>query len=251
MWKSRLTGLATIAAVSTFAAGCESSTGPDLETALDTDAALADYAAMDAALGSDEFAGFQALGKSTVFGASPAAINLVAAMGAPSSGDGGRAFALDMARRIQAADATRGPAAAPIISDTHRGVTFVYDPVADDYVADPERTGAPETGVRFITYEVDDAGTPIVEQESGYADLIDEGDGSAEDIVLHLIVVQNEVTVLDYRATLDENPNRGALTVRGFLHGDGVRLDFVIEAVATETEGGTMLDVAFELRIDA
>lgn len=267
MWKqttlkSRLSRLATIAAVSTFAAGCESSTGPDsepaLDTALDTEAALADYAAMDAALNSAEFAGFQALGGRTPFGASPAAIDLVAAMGAPSA-DGGsssRAFALDMARRIHEADAakgpaTSGPAAAPIISDTHRGVTFVYDPVADDYAADPERTGAPETGVRFIMYEVDAAGTPIVEQETGFADLIDEGDGSAEDIVLHLTVVQNEITVLDYRTTLDQNPDRSALTVRGFLHGDGVRLDFVIEAVGTGTEGGTLLDVAFELRVDA
>ena len=251
MWKNRLKALATIAAVSTFAAGCESSTGPDLEAALDTDAALADYAAMDAALGSAEFAGFQALGNRTPFGASPAAIDLVAAMGSPNTAGGGRAFALNMARRINAANATRGPAAAPIISDTHRGVTFVYDPVADDYAPDPERTGAPETGVRFITYEVDEGGTPIVERESGYADLIDEGDGSVEDIVLHLTVVQNESTVLDYRTTLDESANRGALTVHGFLNGDGVRLDFAIEAVGTETEGGTMLDIEFELRVDA
>jgi len=130
-------------------------------------------------------------------------------------------------------------------------VTFVYDPETDDYAADPERTGAPETGVRLITYEVDEAGMPIVEQETGYADLIDEGDQSAEDIVLHLIVVQNEITVLDYRTTLDENPNRGALTLHGFLQGDGVRGDFHIEAVGTESEAQTMLDVAFELRVDA
>ena len=86
---------------------------------------------------------------------------------------------------------------------------------------------------------------------TGHADLIDEGDGSAEDIVLHLIVEQNGSTVLDYRTTLDENANRGALTVHGFLLGDGVRLDFDIEAVGTETEARTTLDVAFDLRIDA
>ncbi len=248
MWKSRLIRLATMAVLGTFAAACDSTTGPDLETVFDTEAALADYAAMDAALGSAEFAGFQALGNRTPFGA---AIDAVATMSAPNAADGGRAFALNLVRRIQAADATRGPAAAPIISDTHRGVTFVYDPAADDYVPDPERTGAPETGVRFITYAVDDTGRPIVEQETGYADLIDEGDGSAEDIVLHLIVVQNESTVLDYRTTLDVNANRGALTVHGFLHGDRVRLDFHIEAVGTETEAQTTLDVAFELRVDA
>jgi hypothetical protein len=217
--------------------------------ALDTEAALADYAAMDAALGSSGFAGFLALDDRVPFGG--AAIDVVAAISAPDAAEGGRAFALDFVRRIHAADATRGPAAAPIISDTHRGVTFVYDPASDDYVADPIRTGAPATGVRFIIYAVDGAGTPIVEQETGYADLIDEGDGSAEDIVLHLIVAENGTTVLDYRTTLDENPNRGALTVHGFLLGDGVRLDFDIEAVGTETEAGTTLDVSFDLRIDA
>ena len=258
MWKSQLSRLATIAALGTFAVACDSSTGPDLETTLDTEAALADYEALDAAFGSTELAGFQALGGRTPFGASPEAIDVVAALSAPNAEDGGRAFALNLARRIHAADATlgpaattRGPATAPIISDTHRGVTFVYDPETDDYAADPERTGAPETGVRLITYEVDEAGKPIVEQETGYADLIDEGEGSAEDIVLHLIVVQNEITVLDYRTTLDENPNRGALTLHGFLRGDGMRVDFHIEAVGTESEAQTMLDVAFELRVDA
>ena len=251
MWKSRLSRLATIAALGMFAVACDSGTGPDIETALDTEAALADYEALGAALGSTEFAGFKALESRTPFGGAPAAIDVVASMSAPNAEDGGRAFALNLARRIQAAEATPGPSAAPIISDTHRGVTLVYDPATDDYAADPERTGAPETGVRFITYEVDGTGTPIVEQETGYADLIDEGDGSAEDIVLHLTVVQNETTVLDYRTTLDENANRGALTVHGFLQGDGVRLDFHIEAVGTETETQTTLDVAFELRVDA
>jgi hypothetical protein len=157
MWKSRLSRLASIAALGTFAVAYDSSTGPDLETTLDTEAALSDYEALDAAFSSTEFAGFQALGGRTPFGASPAAIDVVAAFSAPRAEDGGRAFALNLARRIHAADATlgpaattRGPATAPIISDTHRGVTFVYDLETDDYAADPERTGAPETGVRFI-----------------------------------------------------------------------------------------------------
>jgi len=113
MWKSQLSRLATIAALGTFAVACDSSTGPDLETTLDTEAALSDYAALDAAFGSTEFAGFQALGGRTPFGASPAALDVVAALNAPNAEDGGRAFALDLARRIQAADASPGPAAIP------------------------------------------------------------------------------------------------------------------------------------------
>ena len=98
--------------------------------------------------------------------------------------------------------------AAPIISDTHRGAVFVYDPATDDYTIDSERTDGPETGVRFVI-------------------------------------------VLDYRASLDHNENRGALTVRGFLRGDGVRLDFDIEAAGTDDGERETLDVAFVIGVDA
>ena len=40
--------------------------------------------------------------------------------------------------------------------------------------------------------------------EIGYADLIDEGDGSVEDIALRFICVQNGIEVLNYATTLDE-----------------------------------------------
>ena len=232
--RSRLGRLAKIAAIGTFAAACDSTTGPNLGMELDTEAALADYEALDTVLGSAEFAAFRALGGRTPFSLAP-----------------GGTFALELVRRLEGSGAAAGPMAAPIISGTHRGATFVYDPGTDDYLLDPDRTGAPETGVRFILYEVDEAGRPIVEHENGHADLMDEGDESPEDIVLHLIVVQNETTVLDYHATLDENENRGELTVRGFLEGDGVRLDFDIEAASTETEGRATLDVAFDIRVDA
>ena len=211
MLKSRASRLVTMAAVVTFVAACDGTTGPDLETALDTEAALADYEALAAVLGSTELASFRALGERTPFGGSSAPTDVAAGMGAADAAGGGRAFVWSLLRGIQEAAKTAGPAAAPIISDTHRGVTFVFDPASDEYAPDPDRTGAPETGVRFITYELDGTGTPIVEQETGHADLIDEGDGSAEDIVLHLTVVQDESSVLDYRTTLDENGNRGAL----------------------------------------
>lgn len=246
----RLIRLATIAAVGTFAAACESSTEPDLGMEIDTQAALADYEALEAVLGSDELAGFQALGNRGPFGAAPA-MGVVAGMRAPSHLDGGRAFALDLVRRIHESEAVSGPSAAPIISDTHRGVTFVYDPEIDDYAPDFEREGAPETGVRFITYELDLAGFPIVEEQSGHMDLIDEGDGSSEDIILHLIVVHDDVIALDYRTTLDDTDEGRALTVAGFLFGDNVRLDFDIRATGTEYEGETKLDISFDLGVEA
>src|SRR5687767_15091036 len=96
---------------------CESGTGPDFGDAFQ--ATLDDYQALDAALGSPGFAGFQALGDRTPYGAS-------AAMAAVGGLGEGPAFAQSLAARLAdgplaartAADG--GPAAAPIISEFHR-----------------------------------------------------------------------------------------------------------------------------------
>jgi hypothetical protein len=254
----RATRLAGLVALTALAASCEPATEPEVGSDFDADAALADYEAVEEVLTATGWESFQALAGRTPFGGTPATADAVsggalavAALGTPSGGDDGRAFALLLARRLHAATAADGPLMAPIISDTHRGATFVYDPESDDYVVDPEREGAPGTGVRFVIYDVDDAGLPIVEQEIGYADLVDEGDSSSEEVALHLTVVANEVTVLDYLTTLDGPANRGVLTVHGFLQGERDRLDFDIEAVAATAEERTTLDIAFDLRIDA
>ncbi len=251
MFTRRRSRLATILAAAGFAAACDAGTGPEVETGLDTDAALADYQALQTALGSTEFLGFRALGGRTPFGGSPAAIDAVAGMSAPHGAQASRAFALDLFRRIQGGQSLTQPAAAPIISGVHRGATFVYDPQLDRYVVDPDRTGAPATGVRFIVYEVDQAGDPIVGQERGYADLIDEGDTSNQDIALRLRVVEGSTTVLDYATTLDDQGTRGELTVSGYLRGDDVRLDFDIHAIGTNDGGTETLDVDFDLAVDA
>lgn len=235
------------------AAGCESGTGPEVEP-FDADAALADLEALDGTFGSAEMAGFQALAGRTPFGSSPASIEVVAGLRAPDASDGGRAFAAELADRMVAASRGHiddGPLAGPIISGWHRGTTFVYDPVEDEYVEDLEREGAPETGVRFIIYETDEAGVPIVEEERGYADLIDEGDGSEEDIVLRLLVVDGERTVLDYRTTLDHDANGGALTVMGYLAGEEHRLDFDLSLEAEEVEEKTILDIDFSFGVES
>jgi hypothetical protein len=90
-----------------------------------------------------------------------------------------------------------------------------------------------------------------VEDEVGYADLIDEGDGSAEDVALRLVVVHGEQTVLDYRTTVDASPGRGALTARGFLSGDGVRLDFDVTLEGREGNGVDEVALEFELAVAA
>ena len=225
------------------AAACEIGTDPDAPA--DFEAALADYQAMDKTLASSTWAGFRALGGRTPFSASPAAIEVVGAIG-------DRSYATLLAQRLSASYASgSGAAAAPIISTTHRGKTLVYIPTQDRYVVDATRTGAPANGTRFILYRVDAAGKPIVGQETGHADLLDLGDGSAEDVALQLKVVAGGATVIDYRTTLDDSPIRGALTVRGFLSGDGGRLDFDISVTSQKSQKPALLDIAFELKMDA
>jgi hypothetical protein len=243
----------TILALAALAAACEPGTAPDLDAVLDTDAALADYDAVESLFASPDWEGFRALGGRTPFSSSAAAVEAVAALDAVGTAGGGRSFAVELSSRLASLAARSGaPAAAPIISETHRGATFVYDPDTDQYVDDPDREGAPATGVRFVLYEVDDAGLPLVDEEVGHADLVDEGDSSAEDVALRLVVVVHGRTALDYSTTLDIGLLWAEVTVLGFLEGeDGVRLDFDIGARGTQSLAGGTVDVTLDLGVES
>lgn len=234
-------------------AACQPTTAPKLGIEFDSEATLDAYESMDSLFASPAWAGFQALSGRTPFSTSAAAVDVVSAMGAAARADSGRTFALTLVNRLQTVGITgSSPATAPIISAHHRGVTFVYDPESDEYIQDAERDGAPTTGVRFVLYETDLSGRPIVEEEIGYADLVDEGAESAEDVSLHLIVVAYETTVLEYRTTVDTSATGGSLAVHGALQDlDGARLDFDIEADARNVGEQVRVDVAFDLRVDA
>jgi len=213
-----------VVALAALVAACGPTTAPEVPIPFDAEAALADYEAVGTLVSSPDLDALQALAGRTPF-SSPAT------SGSDAAGLG-------------------GPAAAPLISETHRGSTFVYDADADRYVLDPSRAGAPATGVRFVLYEVDESGTPIVGEEIGHADLIDEGDGSVEDVVLRLVVVTGGVTRLDYRSTVEVGLTFGEVGVLGFLIGEqDARLDFDIDVAATKTLSRTTLDVTFELAV--
>lgn len=247
--KRRAHGWVAVATLALATAACDAGTAPDVSSELNTDAAQADFEALQTALTSDELAGFRALAGRTPFEEGPAAVGSLAGTLAHETDEGGPAFVLGLARRLAAGPARSEAATGPIISGWHRGTTFVYSAERDAYEPDLTLEGAPETGVRFILYEVDAVGRPVPGQETGYADLIDEGDGSAEDISLRLVVVQHEETVLDYATTLDHDATRAGLTVGGFLLGDGVRLDFDVTVAARDLDGVARLDVDFELAV--
>jgi len=116
-------------------------------------------------------------------------------------------------------------------------------------VVDPTRMDAPATGVRFIVY-AESGGRPDPSRETGYADLVDEGDGSAQDIALRLAVVQDGGTILDYRTTLDETDGRGTVTVDGFLRNEQDRLDFDLDVQGTGSGAAGTVDISFRMAVE-
>lgn len=251
MDRKRWGRLMTIAVLAGTMAACDTSTGPDALSTFDTDRALSDYQTVDAILSSNAWQNFQVMGKK----ASLQRVGPVPSFALQSAMEmrsiEGATDARDYIGRWTALVAGMSPTAAeaPIISDTHRGKTFVYDPSIEDYAVS-ERSGAPSNGTRFITYELDSSGTPIVENETGYFDLIDEGDNSAEDIALKLVVVEDGSTILNYATRLDENGPNGTVTVDGYLTDGSDRLDFSIDAKGSDTPTKKTLDVTFEMRVD-
>jgi hypothetical protein len=239
------------ALVAGILAACETGTEPMDGPAFDAEAALADHQALDSLFASDAMDGFRAMARGITFGSlgveaeftgqAAAEIQRLGASWEPG------AFALRIAELAAGVDFD--PARSPIISSFRRGKTFVYDPAVGRYVMDEDREGAPATGVRFILYQAGPDGKPDPDKEVGYADLIDEGDESPEEIALRLLVAEGENPVLEYRTTVDVLEDGGEITVKGFLQGENERLDFNIRVRGTAEEDGASVDIEFEMGI--
>jgi hypothetical protein len=199
--------------------GCEDTSGPGSLETLNTHAALADYGAMDALRQSAGWQGFQ--------------------MAAPQMAAAG----------IGEAAAGVVSSAVPLISGANRGKTFVYDAARRNWVIDPARTGAPASGVRFITYARRGA-EPDPSRPIGHADLIDLGDATAG-FALRLLVVEGSLTIVDYTATLQGDDGSGRVTVAGFMQDARDRLDFGIDVHGRKSGGVERADIAFDLGIAA
>ena len=229
-WMPRMAALMTVLAV---AACGDDGTGPG-DQPFNAEQAVENYAAVNVVLDSEPFQSFQNIGGVVFGGATNEAFDVLRGQG--SAG-----------RFMAAHDAT--------ISEENRGKTFVYDATEMEYVWDEERTGAPETGVRFIIYSEDGSGNPDPEDERGYADLIDLGDESTSDMVLRLEGVYDAVQFLEYQLEVNNDEETGAvdLAVDGFLSDGTERLDFEIDAASSsdETTNETTTTLAYRLRIDA
>ncbi len=251
MKRKRWTPILAVGLTVGLVTGCETGTEVQEPETFDAEAALADYRAMDSVLSSTTLGDFQAMaGGITLetFGpevrrAMSAATVLATSSAAPSG--------QPLAGALAGLGAGLDPVALqnPIISAFRRGKTFVYDADKGRYVMDEGRDGAPETGVRFILYRAGPDGKPDPDQETGYADLIDEGDHSAEEIALRLQVVEDGETVIEYGTTVDFLANGGRVTAEGFIQGPLNRLDFDLEVHASGPQGGSTLDIEFQMGI--
>ncbi|HSL70953.1 MAG TPA: hypothetical protein VK864_11975 [Longimicrobiales bacterium] len=240
--------LSLVLALAAAASACQDMNGPGSLSKLNPEAALADYEAMDAVLESSGWQCYQmAVSKLDVtkFGSAPAAtVAATAQLRTLAQGDT-RAFAAAVAGMTDGV--VLNSASLPLISEGNRGKTFVFDANLHDWVADPTRTGAPANGVRFIIYEPKGA-EPDPTREIGHADLIDLGDNTAG-IGLRLIVVEDELTIVDYRTTLEGSEGEGQITVKGFIQNHRDKLEFDIDVHGKKLAGVEQVDIDFDLGI--
>lgn len=235
------------AAILTGLAACDQATAPASGTRLDSEAVLADYKAMQDVFATSGWAGLQALGGRTPLAASATVRSMRSLPGLAQRGSG-REFAIEFFRELSAAR-SGNTAAVRVISPTHLGKTLVYDPGADRYVIST-RPGAPANGTRFVLYETAAGGRPIVSEEIGHADLIDEGANSGSAVVLKLVVVEGGRTLIEYRTRADLGSDSGELDVNGYVQDvKGNRLTFSIEVDARNVSGETLIDADFDISL--
>lgn len=109
--------------------------------------------------------------------------------------------------------AAAGPAAGPLLPLDFRGRTYTLD--GGHYYYNPDRTGAPENGVRFILYEVDPITHDRGASEVGYVDLIDESTEAA--YIARVIVVTGGVEHINYTVSATIGTQSVGFTVSGFI----------------------------------
>lgn len=139
---------------------------------------------------------------------------------------------------------------AAVIPSDVRGRTYVFDPNQRRYVPDPNRTGAPENGVRYVLYAVHPfTHEPVVSEEIGHADLTDEGGDAPNAVSLRLRAVSEGVTFVDYTVALAGATHTGDLAVQGAFFDGRKHLTFAIQAHAESGAESQSLALEFQLAV--
>lgn len=127
------------------------------------------------------------------------------------------------------------------------GKTLVFNPETGAYEVDPERTDAPESGVRFILYAVD----PITEQpitplqEIGWVDIVDTS--SAPTVNVALTAVVNGETLIDYSVEATASETDFSITSSGFFSDGTEQLSFDLDLSGTGTTETLTIDGSLNL----
>ena len=246
---SRRIGTAVVAAALLFT-GCSDGTGPG--EPFDPARAESDLTVLGTLFESDALAAFNDL--SVYFnidgGAPLAAISSARAMTTAGNTSPATARRIAMAASEALSLSTYGSGGPSLQSLPPEvlGTTFVFDTLTDTYV-ESDRTGAPASGVRFIVYAIDPFDGPIVDQEVGYADLIDTSPGSQLSVGMRLLLVSGATTYLDYAFTATPTQSSILIGVDGYLSDGTTKLNFSVDTDLSFTEEELGIDVDFSFGI--
>jgi hypothetical protein len=232
----------------TALAGCgKDSTAPDVP--FDPAGTSSDIGALEASFDSPATAGFAAAAGAIgdVLGETPAAAAVKAmptkaliAGGKPGAGHYAATLAKVYARPSGGITPSLSTAAAAIL-DEHLGVTFTRDPETLEY-GPSDLTGAPEDGVRFMVYAVNQISGEVIVPlvEVGYADIVTTESTTAATVRIEL--VSGGVTYLDYAVAVTGSESEVTITISGFVSNGDDRVNFDLDTHLNLTESSVGVD---------
>jgi hypothetical protein len=219
----KLTAIALAAAL----AACSDSTGPE-----DYDPVAANNLAetvLDAVDGNLALSALAVLGPAMQFSAAGPVFSVVPFD--PTQGTAATASRLRDLRDLVPSFGSTGTLA--LFPVDLLGTTFVYNPDLGQYAADPEATGAPEDGVRFILYAVDPIlGEVVLPLDPiGSLDLIDVSTAS-EDAIRIVAQIGNE-TYIDYVASAAVGTSSVTISAEGYVSNGTDQVDVDMSVAVT------------------
>ena len=242
-----------LAAVAFAATSCGKTAPTQVLTAGSSPSAQsqANFDTMDQLFAQSSVTSFDSLGSRLGNSASPIAAvpspAMLQTLATSNSWLAGQQAVEGIAMRLVAMAAAAGPnPSIAVIAPDLLGKTFVYDPAQLKYVVDPARAGAPANGIRYILYAEDPlTHQPIVTEETGMADLTDEGTALPFGFELRLRVHDHDVDVLDYTLRVDGAPNAGNVKVDGFVANALDRSNFHVGITGVRAFGLAQVHVDF------
>jgi hypothetical protein len=227
-------------------AGCSSDGSAPSE--FNAQGTAADMAAAQDAFASDPTASFAAVGGdiSVVLNGSPLVASSAAlALSRPSKAS--ERYARQIASLVPAGGSGI-QASVVAIPSAVAGKTFIWDESTDTYVAS-DLSGAPSNGVRFLLYAVDPVLFRPVEPvvETGYVDVIDQSTSTLPN--LRVLVVEGNVTYLDYQVVASATTSGAILTIGGFAFNGTTRANFTLKNTVSQNSNGIVIGLDYRLDV--